>query len=161
MKNINDKVFFVMFPVLLLVYLLSSDVSLAESNLLLSKEERLALKREMIEMDIDIRNLASMISMGNINEIRRIFYTSSSIRTFQINEHKDGIKRAIKKIRGRGLLSYLLNINNESLKMYNYINDNIKEKKEINWEVIKSSYNRMIENCRYCHLKTLPDSYRE
>ncbi|MDH5720486.1 MAG: hypothetical protein OEZ13_07660 [Spirochaetia bacterium] len=154
-----SKLFFMMSAFLILAIWYGAKA--ANSNLLLTIDEKKAIKREMIDMDIDIRNLASMISMQNAFETRRIFFLGTSIKVLQMPKYQENMKRVIEKLRGRGLLQFLTSINLESAKMYNYLNDQLQKKRQIDWDKIQDSYMIILNNCRACHIKTLPDETRE
>lgn len=119
-------------------------------------EEARAVRVEMIEMDIAVRTLASMISLNKTDRLEVIFRRLGELQMTGSVYHKNGISGAVKKWKTSGLMKHVDTIQSESAAMVEYLNGwNTGEKKqEVNWNEVHNANRKILENCQECHKRS-------
>ncbi len=134
-------------------------------------EEQKAFRRDMVELDIETRNLASAIALGNARRVALILQRLSSSRAYEMPRYKNSIQRVHKKLRAKGNYKYLARIYSNAQKMYKKVmvsklvsrkvgNKYQKVRKDIirkkiNWKYLGSKFKHILSNCRKCHEKMM------
>ena len=116
-------------------------------------EEKKAIRIEMIEMDITLRTMTSMISLNKPDRLEILFKKLSELQLVNSTYHKAGISGAEKKWKKHELTGYLDKIQKESKNITKYLHEiNTAEKKqEVKWDIIYQANRKILENCQGCH----------
>lgn len=121
-------------------------------DLRLSQKELIALRREMVEMDIAARNISSVISMGYRVTLTRNLRYLTKLQTLQNHRYKESMGSAIVKMKKQKVYIHFEKIQLEAENLLQYLRHDPQDR----WERVHSSYARILDQCRYCHEKTLP-----
>jgi len=119
----------------------------------LSRSEKAALRREMVEYDITIRELASNIAMRYKNTAQtNARYLASSPVIAHIEYGKD-----YKKVRAlfakNGLDSHFVKIETEAAALDKYFKT-VSSNTDTDWNKVLKSYSAIVNECGACHAKT-------
>lgn len=112
----------------------------------------IALRREMVEMDIAARNISSVISMGYRVTLTRNLRYLSRLQTLQNHKYKESMSTAVAKMKNQHVYVHFEKIQAEAENLLRYLRQNPKD----HWARVHDSYGRILDQCRYCHEKTLP-----
>ena len=144
--------------------ILSLSLWLAVSVLLSSKtrsknifttDQKNAFRREMIEFDIETRNLASAISMGDRQYVLR---TLRKLKTSQVGlapRYRKSIREVYTILRSEGNFRYLKNIRLELNVLYKELIKHPKKFTDSQWGLVRKKFSVMLKNCRFCHEKMI------
>jgi|GEM_PF-3272176 len=118
-----------------------------------TKVEKKALRVEMIEMDITIRTISSMISLNKPDRLELLFKRLSELQTSSSEYHKKGIAGVVKKWKNNGLVKYLEAIQKESSEIAEklHVANTGGKKEETPWRTLLETQTRILENCQGCH----------
>lgn len=124
-----------------------------------SNDEAKAVRVEMIEMDITIRSIASMISLNNTERLAVLFDRLTEFKTLSSPYYKSGINGAIRKWKAKNLYSYLDEIRKTSQKAVKTLaEEKNNDPMNIQWKVIYDYNQKILENCRLCHSESGVDA---
>jgi hypothetical protein len=118
-----------------------------------NSEEKKALRVEMIEMDIAIRTIVSMISLNKPDRLEFLFKRLTELQMASSVYHKTGIEGVVKKWKSNGLMKHLVKIQSESSTLVDYLHgiNADEKKKEIQWSSVYDANRKIIESCQSCH----------
>lgn len=119
----------------------------------LTTDEKKALRREMIEYDITIRDMASHISMRYRNKTEANAAYIASSPTLQHAELGKDYKKVRAKFSSAGIMSYVTNLESEAQALYTYMKTVNKSGKSVDWPRVQSSYIKILNQCTMCHQK--------
>ena len=122
-----------------------------KKKLTLTEQEFRALRREMVEMDLNLRNLVSAMSMNFALETAGKFEQLESFQITQMPNYKDAAISLINKIKINNLINYFSDIHKEAEKARKMAKKTHRNKTSANWKIIHESFSRIIESCRGCH----------
>lgn len=128
----------------------------ATNSLGLSLNETQALHREMVEMDLAIRNLASGISMGYHRTLLNNFHYLAELRTLKNYRYKEDMRSAITKMKNRNVYFYIESIQAQAQELHDYAEANGPSASRDYWHKLQQGYGKILDQCRNCHEKTLP-----
>ena len=120
-------------------------------SLRFSFQERKALFKEMVEMDISIRSISSLLSLGDQENIGNYFSRLSQFQMIEDSWYGKYFRSSLRKIQMKGLFPYWRRIQKISKETEEYIVDSLREGKNLDWGRIEKSYQKIIQNCRACH----------
>lgn len=124
-----------------------------KTTLGLSAEETKALRREMVEMDLAVRNLSSVLSMGYRITLRRNLQYLSKLQTLNNHKYQTTMKSVIKKLKAKNVYGDIEAIQNEANNLLQYLNK--YQNSNRHWDRVNSGYTRILDRCRACHEKTI------
>lgn len=116
-------------------------------SLSLSASETKAIRREMVDMDIQLRSLASHIALGYSASARRSAMALSNWQTRNHPELKNAWKKIVKKFRKDGALKYGLAVQKHSKKIISRIRRGSWQP----WNAIENDFKKIAQSCRGCH----------
>jgi len=158
LSSFHKKYSFTSFAVFMLIFVGDMNKLMGQTrnkviSIDYSKEEKKALRVEMIEMDITIRTIASMISLNNSDRLEALFLRLKTLQTADSVYYKTAIAATIKKWKKKGLLEDLLKIQSESNTILDYLKEvsDSKNKDEIQWNIIYQANQKILESCQNCH----------
>lgn len=114
--------------------------------------EKKAIRREMIESDIAIRTLASLISVGQYKEIEQQFI---SLSRYQIANHPDlkgPFNLVVKKWQNAGIEKYAQVQHKVAGDARSLVKNKVAQ--TIPWTKVQSAFNDILQSCRDCHEAT-------
>lgn len=113
-----------------------------------SADEKKAIRREMIEMDIAVRNIGSLISLGSKAPLAENFSSLQKWHTLEHPVHKVGIASVKKKWSATGVLKYKNQIQSTAGTLREYV---LGMGKKPEWEKVSKGFTNILANCRGCH----------
>ncbi len=122
---------------------------------LLTQNEKKVFRREMIEFDIQVRNLASAISLGDQNLILFTLVQLSSSRVALMPEYKKIVSSIYKKLKNKSYYVYLKAIRLNVVRLHEKINRDLRRHKKFPWKDLYKEYQIILNNCRLCHSKMI------
>ena len=127
-----------------------------ESVISWTPEERKAIRREMIDLDIQTRTLASVLTFNNAKLINSVLEKFPIIRTSMLPEHQKGALSAYQKFKNKGVYNNLEQIYSITIQMKKEIELNTtNNQKSISWSILEKQFTTLLSNCRVCHQKVL------
>jgi hypothetical protein len=131
---------------------LNSQDNQKKININYSKMEQKALRYEMIEQDIFLRTISSMISLGNADRLKYWFEKLTVLSTSESLYYKKNIASVMEKWKKQSIDTFMNNIRIESGLMVKYIGKFEESKYEgLDWAEVNKSFFVIIDNCRGCH----------
>ena len=142
--------------ILVLVILISLPFisSISSNRIPLVKAEERALKYEIIELDIGIRNAASMISTGNTRQLINSLVTLRAFQTANSIRHRESFSALVKKLEAADLLPHFQAIHREAQELQAYLLNENKKGRAIDWSNVERSFNKVLTGCRNIHMRT-------
>ncbi|RME91615.1 MAG: hypothetical protein D6767_04940 [Candidatus Hydrogenedentota bacterium] len=138
---------------LFLLCLATSWILANSIQLRLTEKEYIALRREMIEMDLAYRNLASAIAISFPNESKRLLESLSEYKITEHVHHKKAAKTLLRKLKRNNLKKYFENIHKIAKKAAEKA-EKIAQNKLSNWQPVENALIKIASQCRQCHEKT-------
>jgi hypothetical protein len=118
---------------------------------LTADNRRKAIRREMIEMDIAVRNLASTIAMAD----RKVLDDSlARLASWQIKDHYElgePFRAVLAEWQSKGLMRYALELQKEAQSLRRFAAGMPKQPTGVDWNKIGSGLTRILLNCQNCH----------
>lgn len=118
---------------------------------LAADNRRKAIRREMIEMDIAVRNLTSTIAMAD----KKVLDDSlMRLASWQIKDHPDlgqAFRAVLSEWQGKGLVRYAAEIQKEAQSLRSFAATRPARLADADWARIGSGLNRILINCQNCH----------
>ncbi|HNA77997.1 MAG TPA: hypothetical protein PKG67_06750 [Turneriella sp.] len=112
---------------------------------------RKAIRREMIEMDIAVRNLTSTIAMAD----RKVLDDSlQRLVTWQIKDHPDlgaAFRQVLADWQSKNLSRYGTELQKEAQALRSFAAGRAGRLSDSDWAKIGSGLNRILINCQNCH----------
>lgn len=112
--------------------------------------EKKAIRREMIEMDIAVRNLATIIATG---DKKMLDDSLQRIVQWQMKDHPDlgkAFQSALAKWEKNGAIKYGRQVQKEASQLRGYVNARGKFSLD-DWSHIQTSFAKILNSCRGCH----------
>ena len=109
----------------------------------------------MIELDIETRNLASAISMGDSQYVLSILKRLKTSQTGLMPRYKKSIREARYILKSKGNFAYLKKIRSESDTLYKVLVKKPEKFTDAQWSLINKKFSMMLKNCRLCHEKMI------
>ncbi|MCX7634004.1 MAG: hypothetical protein N2Z22_11800 [Turneriella sp.] len=112
---------------------------------------RKAIRREMIEMDIAIRNLASTIAMA---EHRLLDESLERLAVWQIQDHPElaaAFREVLADWRARGALQHAEKLQKEVVSLRSFVATRKSNFRAEDWQHLLEGYNRILLHCQACH----------
>ncbi|MDH4199514.1 MAG: hypothetical protein OEV66_03950 [Spirochaetia bacterium] len=120
-----------------------------------TQSEQKAVRVEMIEMDIAIRTIISMVSLDRTDRLGPWFQRLSVLQTESSLYHKKGISGAVAKWKKNKLYPYISSIQSQANETVKYLGKQKEQEfKDLQWDLIYDSCKKITENCRQCHKKS-------
>lgn len=119
----------------------------------LTHEERRALRLEMIEYDVSLRSIPSLIALEDKKRVAHYFESYAVFETSENPVYKGHFESALKKLKSAGLYRHLETIQKEGQRAAAYIREKMIEGKATSYGPVYQSYKLIVENCRRCHEK--------
>jgi len=116
----------------------------------LDLNEKKAIRREMIELDIATRNLASIIAQGDRKSLDD---SLSRLASWQINTHPElgkFFQNVLSQWETRGTLKYAVALHREAAGLRNFIGKKPRLS-ESDWNSVSAGLNKILSQCRNCH----------
>jgi hypothetical protein len=116
----------------------------------MSATERKAVRREMIEMDVAARNLASIIAT---RDRKMLDDTLQRLSAWQIKGHPEfdsTFRGMLEKWRLNGSLKFGDKLHEEAVSMRKYTEAHRKFG-DADWQRILTGFNRILSSCQGCH----------
>lgn len=129
-------------PVALLAQKKTADIQYSEL-------ERKAIRREMIEADIAVRTIGSLLAMGQYKEIERQFMLLSRYQIGKHPELKGALDSAAGKWRSAGLEKHFTTLQKIAADARNEVKG--KSAGNFPWSKTENSYLSIVRECRACH----------
>jgi len=136
-----------LFVILPVVGVFASD----NSGLKLSIGEEKAQRAVMVEMDIRIRNIASMLSLKDGAGLYYNFRKLGRIDIERPNEYKKAYVGLYQKWEKNDLAKYLNNVKTSAEAGRKYLSDIYNNESKIVWTRVENEYSKIINECRNCH----------
>lgn len=109
-----------------------------------------AIRREMIEMDIAVRNLTSVIALGD----RKLLDDSlSRLVAWQMKDHPDlgsAFREVLAGWQSRGLARYGSELQKEAHTLRSFAGQKSRMN-DADWGRINTGFNKILMNCQNCH----------
>ncbi|GAB4431420.1 MAG: hypothetical protein OHK0011_14250 [Turneriella sp.] len=118
---------------------------------LTADNRRKAIRREMIEMDIAVRNLTSTIAMAD-NKV--LDDSLQRLVNWQIKDHPDlgqPFRAVLAEWQGKGLMRYAGELQKEAQNLRSFIAGRPERLSDADWARIGSGLSRILINCQKCH----------
>ena len=131
-----------------------TNIVVAKENLF-TYDEKKAFRREMVELDVQIRNLSSAISLGYVHAMQAALIRLSTSRTSVIPRYKKAMRSVHAKLKKNLYYIYLENIRSEAKGLREIVDDNLRKNKKMHWGDVTKRHQTIIKNCRLCHSKML------
>ncbi len=113
--------------------------------------KRKAIRREMIEMDIAVRNLTSTIAMAD----RKVLDDSlHRLATWQIKDHPDlgaPFRQVLNDWQAKNLIRYATELQKEAHALRNFAASKTGRLADADWSKIGLGLNRILIHCQNCH----------
>lgn len=123
---------------------------LAGGAVLAADLKRKAIWREMIEMDIAVRNLTSTIAMAD----KKVLDDSlERLVTWQIKDHPElgtSFRQVLADWQAKNLTRYATQVQKEAQALRSFAASRSRLS-DSDWEKIGSGLNRILMNCQSCH----------
>ena len=118
--------------------------------------ESKAFRREMVELDVGIRNFASAISLADTSSVLTALLTLKKSRVSLIPKYKKSMRSVYKKLKSKKYYRYLKTIRTDAHELYKIVSESQKKGTSPSWGVVHQKYQNILDNCRFCHLKMIP-----
>lgn len=115
---------------------------------LLPTDEQTAIRREMIEKDIAIRNIASLIALGETKDLAKQFSILSEYQMVSHPQLKEVFQKVLTKWKKRGLDRYFESLQKKSKSLKEILQG---EKNSNFWSKLSEGYLAILSDCRGCH----------
>lgn len=105
----------------------------------------------MIEMDIAVRNLSSIIAMAERKALDDAFLRLS---TWQIKDHPElgaAFKQVLANWQARRLLPFAANLQKEAQELRSFAASRPVHFSDKDWSIIAAGLGRILQQCRNCH----------
>ena len=134
----------------------SDSKPISNTVIYFTEDEKKAIRREMVDIDIEMRSLSSALTFKDINMIHGILDRFLIAKTSNSPNYEGVADSVYKKFKTKGVNIYIDNVYAIILKMKNEITLNTKDpKKEILYENLEKQFVTMLSNCRLCHQEVL------
>jgi len=135
-------------------FALSAEPASKKLTLHFTDQEKKAVRIEMIEMDITIRTIVSMISLNKPDRLEVQFSKLAKLHLEDSVYHKKSISAAVNKWKQTGLIKYIDAIQTEASAISGYLAKQIADeaKNTMDWELVYQANKKILENCRACHV---------
>ena len=120
-------------------------------TIVFSNAEKKAWRMQMAEMDIQVRNLSSYISLAFSVSARRSFDALTKYRVREFPDQKRAFDSAWGKFEKAKMAIYLREIRDEAERARKYLHLAQKKKKQVKWKQVELSLRKILQNCRGCH----------
>lgn len=118
---------------------------------LAADNRRKAIRREMIEMDIAVRNLTSTIAMAD----KKVLDDSlQRLVSWQIKDHPDlgqPFRAVLGEWQAKGLLRYASELQKEAQSLRSFAAGRPARLSDADWAKIGAGLKRILINCQNCH----------
>ncbi len=128
-------------------------VDFNNSKLGLTKSESNVLKREIVELDVNLRTQASLISFGNSYRLKASLAHTSRFVTESSPRYKKAFQALRRKLSQKGLLPYLLRVHELSKKLRIYLNNQHRLNRAVDWNKVFEQYKLILTNCRIFYIR--------
>ena len=118
--------------------------------------ESKAFRREMVELDVGIRNFASAISLADTSSVLTALLTLKESRVSLIPKYKKSMRSVYRKLKSKAYYRYLKTIQTDAHELYKIVSESQKKGADPNWGMVHQKYQNILDNCRSCHLKMIP-----
>lgn len=125
----------------------------------LTVAEKKAVRREMIEMDIAVRNLTSIIATGAKNGM--IADSLDRLVLWRVKDHPEHGKNfasALGRWEKQGVLKFGKLLQQEASSLRNYVNAQGTTLSDAGWARVSSGLTRILSACQGCHAVTLKEN---
>ena len=123
-------------------------------KLQLDRAEAKAQRNDMIEMDVRIRNISSMLSLGHAEGLYQNFNRLARIETNRPNSMRKGYQSLYKKWTKHGLNQYMENIIKTAKRASATLRKTYKTPADVDWTSFEKEFESILTNCRKCHTAT-------
>jgi hypothetical protein len=117
----------------------------------LSLDEKKALHLQMIEYDISIRNIPSMISLQNFTRVEMYFGMLVNVKLLESPYYKESLQAALEKLKKKGTYSFYEMMQQESAAAIEALQGSTSGKVDVNMDKLYSSYRIIVDQCAGCH----------
>jgi len=117
----------------------------------LNPGEEKVQRAAMIEMDIRIRNIASMLSLRNGAGLYYNFRKLARIDIERPNDFKKTYTGLYQKWEENDLAKYMNNVKTFAESGRKYLSDIYNTESKIEWNKVENEYRNIINECRNCH----------
>ncbi len=129
----------------------AADRSARKNNI--TAEEVKAIRREMIDYDLYIRNIASHLVLNQSEELARDFGKLALFKNLESPAGGKEISSALQKLENTATGEILGQYQAIAADTETYITNELKEKRSPNLNLIAGNYIKIIAACRACHEK--------
>lgn len=136
--------------------LLTSAAVVLTVTLFAADGERAAVRREMIEMDIAVRNFASAISIGDRKVLDEIFGRLTSWQTKDHPDYGQSFRQVLSKWETKNAIRFGRQIQTEAQALRGYASSRIKFS-EADWTRMRDGLGKILANCAGCHNTIMKD----
>ncbi len=133
-----------------------SAVSVASGRIYAAEGQQIAVRREMIEMDISVRNLTSAISIGDRKVLDDVLQRLGS---WQMKDHPTygrAFREALGKWESQNVVRYGRQIQAEAQNLRGYLSARGKLT-ETDWAKMSQGLGKMLAACQSCHITLQKD----
>ncbi len=112
--------------------------------------QQVAVRREMIEMDIAVRNLASAISIGDRKVLDEIL---GRLTSWQMKDHPDygkAFREVLGKWENKNVVRFGRQIQTEAQSLRGYISARGKLA-DADWARVNQALGKILSSCQSCH----------
>lgn len=109
-----------------------------------------AIRREMIEMDIAVRNLTSIIALG---ESKQLDDSLARLVAWQMKDHPDlgsAFREVLAGWQSRGLARYGSELQKEAHALRSFAAQR-RRLSDADWSRINTGFHKILMNCQNCH----------
>jgi cytochrome c556 len=120
------------------------------SALVAADAQQIAVRREMIEMDIAVRNLTSAISIGDRKVLDEIL---GRLTSWQMKDHPDygkAFREALGKWENKNVVRFGRQIQAEAQNLRGYISARGKLS-DADWAKLSQGLGKILNSCQACH----------
>ena len=121
------------------------------ARLVLSYAEQRTLNREIIMLDLRIRNSASMIATGRISGLMEELLGLSKFHTAHLLRYKNGFNGLQSKLRKTGIIDSFNKLHSKSKVLRNYLK---KNRRRVDWSLVEKEFAVILQLSREIHRKT-------
>jgi len=131
-----------------IVFVIAASAPLVAASL--STPEKKAVRREMIELDIAVRNMTSIIATG---ERKMLDDTLERLVTWQIKDHPEHgkvFREVLKKWESSGAIKFGHKVHTEANQLRGFVASHAKFG-EAEWSRVQQSFQKILSACQGCH----------
>ncbi|MES0491658.1 MAG: hypothetical protein ABUK01_16800 [Leptospirales bacterium] len=117
----------------------------------LSPNEEKAQRATMVDLDIRIRNIASMLSLRDGAGLYSNFRKLERIDVERPNQFKKSYTSLYQKWEKNSLAKYMNNVKVFAASGRKYLSDKYNTESKIEWARVEKEFSKIMNECRNCH----------